>query len=110
MHHKKILHLDLKPNNLLWNPNENVVQIIDFGMSHFLNEQPKHDSYMAQAYRAPELRELESVPLASKRTFLTTMLKPSVDYWCFGCIATEVLTGKIRFPTDMDMISFLFDF
>jgi dual specificity tyrosine-phosphorylation-regulated kinase 2/3/4 len=79
----RIIHSDLKPENLLINSTEEV-RIIDFGSSCVLNE--KINSYVqSRNYRAPEVA-------------LGTCYDFQIDIWSLGCILFEVFTGFVLFP------------
>ena len=54
MHHQKILHLDLKPENIVID-DDKYARICDFGLSKFLNSKPKKKLLGTFGYQAPEL-------------------------------------------------------
>jgi len=76
----KIIHCDLKPENIiLKNPNRTAIKIIDFGSSCF--EKEKIYTYIqSRFYRAPEI--ILGIPY----TF-------AIDMWSFGCILFELCKG-----------------
>lgn len=98
-HENRVLHRDLKPQNLLIN-NKGVLKLADFGLARafgipvntFSNE------VVTLWYRAPDV-------LLGSRTYNT-----SIDIWSAGCIMAEMYTGKPLFPgtTNEDQLQKIF--
>ena len=81
---KKIIHCDLKPENIMIDLHGNV-KIIDFGSSFYEKEITKILTYIqSRYYRAPE------VPLGLG-------VSCAIDMWSFACILYELLTGEPLF-------------
>ncbi|KAK5175321.1 negative regulator of the PHO system [Saxophila tyrrhenica] len=86
-HENRVLHRDLKPQNLLIN-NQGQLKLADFGLARafgipvntFSNE------VVTLWYRAPDV-------LLGSRTYNT-----SIDIWSAGCIMAEMFTGRPLFP------------
>lgn len=86
-HDNRVLHRDLKPQNLLIN-NQGQLKLADFGLARafgipvntFSNE------VVTLWYRAPDV-------LLGSRTYNT-----SIDIWSAGCIMAEMFTGRPLFP------------
>jgi len=86
-HDNRILHRDLKPQNLLIN-SKGRLKLADFGLARafgipvntFSNE------VVTLWYRAPDV-------LLGSRTYNT-----SIDVWSIGCIIAEMFTGRALFP------------
>ena len=86
-HDNRVLHRDLKPQNLLIN-NAGQLKLADFGLARafgipvntFSNE------VVTLWYRAPDV-------LLGSRTYNT-----SIDIWSAGCIMAEMFTGRPLFP------------
>lgn len=86
-HDNRVLHRDLKPQNLLIN-NKGELKLGDFGLARafgipfntFSNE------VVTLWYRAPDV-------LLGSRAYTT-----SIDIWSAGCILAEMCTGKPLFP------------
>jgi cyclin-dependent kinase-like len=100
---KKIMHRDVKPENLLVS-NEGILKLCDFGFARRVHEIAtldaggRYTSYVATRwYRAPEL--LTRGPCRGH-------YGPEVDIWAVGCLVAELLTGKPVFPgaTDVDQL------
>lgn len=98
-HKNKVLHRDLKPQNLLIN-HLGKLKLGDFGLARafgipvntFSNE------VVTLWYRAPDV-------LLGSRTYNT-----SIDIWSAGCIMAEMYTGRPLFPgtTNEDQITRIF--
>lgn len=82
-----ICHRDIKPQNLLVNPEKHELKLIDFGSAKQLVKGEPNVSYIcSRYYRAPEL--------IFGATFYTTQ----IDTWSAGCVITEMLLGHPLFP------------
>lgn len=98
-HENRVLHRDLKPQNLLINT-KGQLKLGDFGLARafgipvntFSNE------VVTLWYRAPDV-------LLGSRTYNT-----SIDIWSAGCIMAEMYTGRPLFPgtTNEDQLQKIF--
>ena len=98
-HENRVLHRDLKPQNLLIK-NKGQLKLADFGLARafgipvntFSNE------VVTLWYRAPDV-------LLGSRTYNT-----SIDIWSAGCIMAEMYTGRPLFPgtTNEDQLQRIF--
>lgn len=98
-HENRVLHRDLKPQNLLIK-NKGQLKLADFGLARafgipvntFSNE------VVTLWYRAPDV-------LLGSRTYNT-----SIDIWSAGCIMAEMYTGRPLFPgtTNEDQLQKIF--
>ncbi|KAL4894615.1 kinase-like domain-containing protein [Aspergillus ambiguus] len=98
-HENRVLHRDLKPQNLLINK-KGQLKLGDFGLARafgipvntFSNE------VVTLWYRAPDV-------LLGSRTYNT-----SIDIWSAGCIMAELYTGRPLFPgtTNEDQLQKIF--
>ena len=98
-HENRVLHRDLKPQNLLINT-RGQLKLADFGLARafgipvntFSNE------VVTLWYRAPDV-------LLGSRTYNT-----SIDIWSAGCIMAEMYTGRPLFPgtTNDDQLQKIF--
>ncbi|KAK0445384.1 hypothetical protein EV421DRAFT_1890266 [Armillaria borealis] len=85
MRHHRIVHCDLKPENvLLRHPAKSGIKVIDFGSSCFETE--KIYTYIqSRFYRSPEV-------------ILGMNYHMAIDMWSLGCILAELYTGFPIFP------------
>lgn len=99
-HENRVLHRDLKPQNLLLNHQTGELKLADFGLArafgipvnNFSNE------VVTLWYRAPDV-------LLGSRNYNT-----SIDIWSAGCIFAEMYTGRPLFPgkTNQDQLIRIF--
>ena len=100
-HDKGIIHRDLKPANIKITPH-GTVKVLDFGLAKAVGgdgSSPDLSSAPLEgvrregavvgtaAYMSPE--QARGLPV-DKRT----------DIWAFGCVLSEMLTGRVTFPGD----------
>ncbi|PIL23714.1 hypothetical protein GSI_13464 [Ganoderma sinense ZZ0214-1] len=85
MRQHRIVHCDLKPENvLLRHPAKSAIKVIDFGSSCFEHE--KIYTYIqSRFYRSPEV-------------ILGMNYHMAIDMWSLGCIMAELYTGFPIFP------------
>ena len=90
LHSIRILHLDLKPANILWVQETSCMKLADFGMSEMMGIEAasiRFDGYVSAPYRPPELWNTSSVDICKH-------LRPCVDIWSFGCVLFECATAS----------------
>jgi serine/threonine protein kinase len=84
-----ICHRDIKPQNILVDPNSQVLKLCDFGSAKKLVKGEPNVSYIcSRYYRAPEL------------IFGATDYTPAIDVWSTGCVIAELILGQPLFPGD----------
>ncbi|KAJ7298385.1 hypothetical protein O6H91_09G117100 [Diphasiastrum complanatum] len=82
-----VCHRDIKPQNLLVNPNTHHLKLCDFGSAKVLVKGEPNISYIcSRYYRAPEL------------IFGATEYSSAIDIWSMGCVLAELLLGQPLFP------------
>ena len=87
IHSLGICHRDIKPQNLLLDPNSGVLKLCDFGSAKMLVKGEPNVSYIcSRYYRAPEL------------IFGATDYTTAIDVWSAGCVFAELLQGQPMFP------------
>lgn len=89
IHLQGICHRDIKPQNLLLNPELGILKLCDFGSAKQLVRGEPNVSYIcSRYYRAPEL------------IFGATDYTSQIDIWSAGCVVAELLLGQPIFPGD----------
>ena len=105
IHSQGICHRDIKPQNLLLDPNTGVLKLCDFGSAKILVANEPNVSYIcSRYYRAPEL-------IFGATNYTTKIGKPMkplshsqhadrymIDVWSTGCVMAELMLGQPLFP------------
>eukprot|EP00929_Paragymnodinium_shiwhaense_P026256 TRINITY_DN15651_c0_g1_i1.p1 TRINITY_DN15651_c0_g1~~TRINITY_DN15651_c0_g1_i1.p1 ORF type:complete len:296 (+),score=64.93 TRINITY_DN15651_c0_g1_i1:118-1005(+) len=98
-HQHRVLHRDLKPQNLLIN-REGMLKLADFGLARAFGIPVRSYTHEVVTlwYRAPDV-------LMGSRKYSTP-----VDIWSVGCIFAEMTNGRPMFPgsTDQDQLQRIF--
>lgn len=82
-----VCHRDIKPQNLLVDPDSLCLKLCDFGSAKLLKPTEPNVSYIcSRYYRAPEL------------IFGATNYTNQIDVWSSGCVMSELLLGQPMFP------------
>lgn len=91
-HRRRVLHRDLKPQNLLINP-DGIIKVADFGLGRSIGIPVRNYTHeiVTLWYRAPEIL------LGSQRYAC------AVDVWSIGCIFAEMATRKPLFQGDSEI-------
>lgn len=91
-HSHRVLHRDLKPQNLLIDTKGNI-KLADFGLARAFGVPLRTYTHEVVTlwYRAPEI-------LLGSRFYST-----AVDLWSIGCIFAEMLTIRALFPGDSEI-------
>jgi len=98
-HQMRVLHRDLKPQNLLVSK-EGVLKLADFGLARAFGIPVKNytNEVVTLWYRAPDI-------LLGSKNYST-----SIDIWSIGCIFVEMLNLKPLFPgsSEQDQLKKIF--
>jgi serine/threonine-protein kinase PRP4 len=81
----KVLHCDIKPDNILVNQAKNVLKLCDFGNAMLAGKNEVTPYLVSRFYRAPEI-------------ILGLPYDHPLDMWSVGCCLYELCTGKVLFP------------
>ncbi|KAJ4456818.1 putative Cell division control protein 2 [Paratrimastix pyriformis] len=99
-HQHRVLHRDLKPQNLLINRADLSLKLADFGLARAFGIPVRSFTHEVVTlwYRAPDV-------LLGSRKYSTP-----VDIWSVGCIFAEMVTGRPLFPgsSDQDELTRIF--
>jgi len=92
-HKHRILHRDLKPQNLLVDYDTHVLKLADFGLARTFGIPVRMFTHEVVTlwYRAPEI-------LLGSHTYSTP-----VDVWSIGCIFAEMVRKQPLFPGDSEI-------
>jgi len=100
-HQHRVLHRDLKPQNLLIN-HEGELKLADFGLARAFGIPVRNYTHEVVTlwYRAPDV-------LMGSRKYST-----QVDIWSVGCIFAEMVNGRPLFPgsSDQDQLTKIFKY
>jgi hypothetical protein len=86
-HQLGVLHLDLKPGNILIDGNSGVPLVTDFGLARRIEQALERDNVCGTpSYMAPEQARIDGPALT-----------PATDVWALGAVLYETLTGHPPF-------------
>jgi len=107
-----ITHLDIKPQNIVWNKAKKILKIIDFGTSIVYYQKPEsitqkignsHQKITAltQFYAPPEMIQLfykseskESMETHAEKLLNEKIIPQKVDVFCFGMTLAKLILGS----------------
>lgn len=94
LHKHKLIHFDIKPDNILITPNGSI-KIIDFGLAR----QVGTEDILAKDFREPQGTPdyISPEQLCGKRSCFQS------DIYSFGIVVYEMLTGKLPYPKSLDL-------
>ena len=80
------MHRDIKPHNIVIDPNEGTLRLIDWGLAEFYHPQKAYNVRVATRYfKSPEL-------LVDYKYY-----DYSLDLWSFGCLLAGLIFKKEPF-------------
>jgi CTD kinase subunit alpha len=103
LHHRGVLHRDIKGSNILLN-NDGQLKIADFGLARFYTKNSKKEMDYTNRiitlwYRPPEI------------LLGATAYGPAVDMWSAACVFIELFSRLPAFPgrTEIDQLDIIYD-
>lgn len=97
LHASKLIHRDIKPNNVMIENDTGKVRVIDFGTvkiakneNTFTVNQKGTDNYMS-----PELIRIIEFEGDEDSDTCHFSVSPKVDVWAVGCVISEIFSGYI---------------
>ncbi|MEM7716109.1 MAG: serine/threonine-protein kinase PknK, partial [Cyanobacteria bacterium P01_A01_bin.68] len=94
IHRNRIIHKDIKPDNILINPDTKEIKIIDFSISTIL---PKEIRFLIN----PDILEGTLAYISPEQTGrMNRGIDYRTDYYSLGITLFELLTGKLPFNND----------
>jgi serine/threonine protein kinase len=90
LHDQRVMHRDLKPENVLIDVTGHV-KLIDFGFARIVGSSGRCHTKLGTAnYQAPEM-------LVHKDALQRDGYGPEAEWWAFGCLVFELLSGRTAF-------------
>ena len=99
MHNNKMLHLDLKPSNIMVKKSGSIV-LIDFGLSKQYNSKGEPESSTKVGAGTPGYAPIEQANYCEGKEFPVTM-----DVYALGATMFKMLTG-MRPPESSDILNY----
>ncbi|MBP0016186.1 MAG: serine/threonine protein kinase, partial [Cyanobacteria bacterium SBLK] len=94
VHQQQIIHKDINPSNLVWNPKTGQVKLIDFGISTVLSRENT-------TFRNPNLLQGTLAYISPEQTGrMNRSIDYRTDFYSLGVTFYEILTGRLPFPTE----------
>ncbi|CQR56720.1 diguanylate cyclase [Paenibacillus riograndensis] len=94
IHERSVIHKDIKPSNIIWNREENRVQIIDFGLAVKLSRE-KRD------YQNSGVLEGSLLYISPEQTGrMNRNIDYRSDYYSLGVVLYEMMTGMKPYDAD----------
>ncbi|WP_438002552.1 ATP-binding sensor histidine kinase [Sorangium sp. So ce321] len=94
IHQRRIVHRDLNPSNIVMNPADGRVKVIDFGLASALPQE-------ATAFTSPGGLKGTLAYMSPEQTGrMNRPIDYRTDYYSFGVSLYELLTGRLPFAAD----------
>lgn len=94
IHENDIIHKDLKPSNIIWNKETNVVKIIDFDLAAELKSEKQH-------FQNTGILEGTIQYISPEQTGrINRSIDYRTDFYSFGVILYELFTGSSPYTAD----------
>jgi len=87
-HKRQVVHLDIKPANIMYLPQLRTLKITDFGVAHFMGVQNDGDVVLGSpSYMSPE-------------QLLKRKVDGRSDLYSLGCVLYQLISGRLPFTAD----------
>lgn len=83
----KIIHADIKPDNILISSDTKLLKLCDFGTAFTVDEVTVVEYLVSRYYRAPEI-------------IIGYPYDTNIDVWATACTLYELFTGQFLFSGD----------
>ncbi len=94
VHQQHLIHKDINPSNIIFNPSTKQVKLIDFGISTVLSQEN-------QTFRNPNILEGTLPYISPEQTGrMNRAIDYRTDFYSLGATFYELLTGQVPFPSD----------
>lgn len=87
-HKRQVVHLDIKPANIMYLPQLRTLKITDFGVAHFMGVQNGNEVVLGSpSYMSPE-------------QLLKKKVDGRSDLYSLGCVLYQLISGRLPFTAD----------
>ncbi len=94
VHAQHVVHKDVNPSNVVWNPETGRLKLIDFGIATRLSRENP-------VLRSPEVLEGTLAYMSPEQTGRTSRsMDYRTDYYSLGATLYQLATGSLPFPTE----------
>lgn len=88
----RVVHADIKPDNILVTDNHALMKLADFGSAFDVSENELTPYLVSRFYRSPEISTFKLIIV------LGFNYDHSLDIWSVACTLFELYTGRILYP------------
>lgn len=102
LHKRNVIHGDVKPSNIIGNPEEGEIYLIDFGMVRLV--EPSKSIFLVGTYQYmhPSLKsKILSEVLTPEKAKLSAYVGHYIDIYSLGIVTLQMITGETLVPTPL---------
>ncbi|WP_346341643.1 serine/threonine-protein kinase PknK [[Phormidium] sp. ETS-05] len=94
VHQRQVIHKDINPSNIVWNPTTDELKLIDFGISALISQEQS-------SFSNPHLLEGTLAYISPEQTGrMNRATDYRSDFYSLGVTFYQLLTGTLPFPSD----------